>query len=77
MKRLDENVYVDQQGVQYIKIRSVGYELYGYMKDDGTYGYCGGFVGPSAGWKLIEPKDQEKEDQEFKDAIERAALRSR
>lgn len=72
MRRLDENVYVDREGNKYVKIRESGYELYGYLRKDGFFGWCGGFVGPEAGWRTVEPSDQTKGDVEFKLAVESA-----
>ena len=65
MKALDNNIYVDHHGIRHVKIRDVGYELYGYITSDGRISWEGGFVGSDAGWKTIEPKDQTEDDLKF------------
>ena len=75
MRRITESVFVDQNGKKYVKIRSAGYELYGTITQDGFWNFCGGHVGPSAGWKEIDEKDLSKEDKEFKRAVEKAPER--
>lgn len=72
MRALDDNVYVDHWGRKHIKIRNVGYEIYGYIMDDGCFGWCGGFVGEEAGWKKISLEQQSKEDLLFRIAVEKA-----
>ena len=74
IKLTSDNVYIDGNGERYVQIRSVGYGLYAHLRDDGTYGYCGGCVGPEFGWKIKTPKEQTKEDREFKGQIKMAKL---
>ena len=70
---LDKNVYIDQVGKRHVKIKE-GEELYAYLRDDGTYSWSGGFVGPSCGWKTIEPEDQSEEDKRFLRVIKHTRL---
>lgn len=71
-RAIDANVYVDEHGRRYVKVREVGYEEYVYIKDNGRLGVCGGFVGPEAGWKTISPDVQTNEDQRFRCEVEAA-----
>ena len=69
---LDENVYVSHSNRRHVKIREIGYDMYGYIQDDGRFGFCCGFVGPEARWKTVGPSLQTKEDIKFREDVEEA-----
>lgn len=69
VRSVDGRIYKDKTGKVFIKIRDVGYSLYGYQKEDGSYGYCGG-IGPGDGLEIIEYPTQE--DKKAKRRIEKA-----
>ena len=75
MRKVSNSAYIDNAGKYYVKSREIGYEEYAYVKDDGTLGICGGFVGPCAGWKEITSENQTKEDKKFLQDIEDAVKR--